>query len=88
MSQTFRLFICADLPPPPEPPPTEGSQVDLAAMSKARTQPPSREWRADQRTQSQWSTEGLKTYYTLTNRVSHPSCNYCHSRNEWLQDAR
>lgn len=70
------LFVCADLPPPPEPPPAEGTRVDLGAMSKARAQPPSREWRADQRMHSQWSTEGLKTYYTLTNRVSHPSCNW------------
>ncbi|XP_053503638.1 roundabout homolog 2-like [Ictalurus furcatus] len=59
-----------DLPPPPEPPPAEGSQVDLAAMSKARTQPPSREWRADQRTQSQWSTEDEELIHYSVNMQS------------------
>ncbi|XP_026779693.2 roundabout homolog 2 isoform X2 [Pangasianodon hypophthalmus] len=67
-----------DLPPPPEPPPGEGCQVDLAAMSKARTQPPSREWRADQRTQSQWSTEDEELIHYSVNMQSrnHMSSRY------------
>ncbi|XP_060799448.1 roundabout homolog 2 [Neoarius graeffei] len=59
-----------DLPPPPEPPPTEVSRVDLAAMSKARTQPPSRELKADQRTQSQWSTEDEEHIHCSVNMQS------------------
>ncbi|KAM9469442.1 roundabout homolog 2 isoform 1-T1 [Clarias gariepinus] len=59
-----------DLPPPPEPPPAEGTRVDLGAMSKARAQPPSREWRADQRMHSQWSTEDEKVMHYSLNMQS------------------
>ncbi|KAF7699910.1 roundabout homolog 2-like isoform X2 [Silurus meridionalis] len=59
-----------DLPPPPEPPPAEGTQVDLASMSKARTHDPRREWRADQRRQSQCSTEDEEVVHYSVNMQS------------------
>ncbi|XP_047676745.1 roundabout homolog 2-like isoform X2 [Tachysurus fulvidraco] len=63
-----------DLPPPPEPPPAEGTKVDLAAMSKTRTQPPGQERRADLKTQNRWSTEEKELIHYSVNMQSRGQC--------------
>ncbi|GAA6106372.1 roundabout homolog 2-like isoform X1 [Tachysurus ichikawai] len=59
-----------DLPPPPEPPPAEGTKVDLAT----RTQPPGQERRADLKTQNRWSTEEEELIHYSVNMQSRSQC--------------